>query len=156
MSISSKPVLSPINPTISAEQIARIEDAIRAAEQRTSGELRVHIEENRPAGQTALVRAVEVFHSLGMAKTAQRNGVLFYVATETRDFAVIGDAGIDQAVPAGFWDAVRDRVLAGFRESRYADGLADGIALAGEQLAHFFPYDGTTDQNELPDTVSHG
>ena len=145
-----------MNPTISDDQIARIENAVRAAERRTSGEVRVHIEEKRPAGQDALARAVEVFHSLGMAGTAQRNGVLFYVATETRNFAVIGDAGIDAAVPAGFWDDVRDRVLTDFRRAHYADGLVAGLALASEQLAHYFPHDPATDRNELPDSVSRG
>ncbi|MBC7447405.1 MAG: TPM domain-containing protein, partial [Hymenobacteraceae bacterium] len=118
-----------MNPTISDSQIARIEEAVRGAERLTSGEVRVHIEEKRPAGQDALTRAVEIFHSLSMAATAERNGVLFYVATETRNFAVIGDAGIDDAVPSGFWDAVRDRVLADFRDARYADGLVAGLAL---------------------------
>lgn len=145
-----------MNPTISDAQIHQIEEAVRAAERRTSGELRVHIEEIKPAGQTALERAVEVFRSLGMEKTTQRNGVLFYVATETRDFAVIGDAGIDKVVPPGFWQAVKDRVLTAFRQGHYADGLSTGIELAGEQLAQYFPYDATTDQNELPDTVSRG
>ncbi len=145
-----------MNPTISDAQIAQIEDAVRAAERRTSGEIRVHIEENRPAGQDALTRAVEVFGHLGMAQTAQRNGVLFYVATETRNFAVIGDAGIDAVVPAGFWDTVRDRVLAEFRRGQYAAGLVAGLSLAGEQLATYFPFDSTADHNELPDTVSRG
>lgn len=145
-----------MNPTISDEQLAQIEDAVRAAERRTSGELRVHIEENRPAGTTSLARAVEVFHQLEMDRTSQRNGVLFYVATETRDFAVIGDAGIDQAVPNGFWDEVKEVVLAHFRRAQYAQGLALGIERAGEQLSRYFPYDPTTDQNELPDTVSRG
>ncbi len=145
-----------MNPTISDAQIARIEEAVRAAERRTAGEVRVHIEEKRPPGQDALTRAVEVFESLGMTATAQRNGVLFYVATETRNFAVIGDAGIDAKVPAGFWDAVRDRVLADFSQGAYADGLVAGLALAGEQLAEYFPFDDTTDRNELPDTVSRG
>lgn len=145
-----------MNPTISDPQIAQIEDAVRAAERRTSGEVRVHIEEKRPAGQDALARAVEVFQALGMAGTAQRNGVLFYVATETRNFAVIGDAGIDAVVPAGFWDEVRDQVLAGFRRAQYAEGLVAGLTLAGEQLARYFPYDDAIDRNELPDTVSRG
>lgn len=145
-----------MNPTISDAQIARIEDAVRDAERRTSGEVRVHIEENRPAGREALARAIEVFHALAMHRTEQRNGVLFYVATETRNFAVIGDAGIDAVVPPGFWDGVRDRVLADFRHGRYAEGLVAGLALAGEQLARYFPYDAATDQNELPDTVSQG
>lgn len=145
-----------MNPTISDDQIARIEEAVRAAERRTSGEVRVHIEENRPPGQDALTRAVEVFRSLGMENTAQRNGVLFYVATETRNFAVIGDAGIDAVVPAGFWDNVRDQVLTDFRRAQYADGLVAGLALAGEQLARYFPFDAATDHNELPDTVSRG
>ena len=145
-----------MNPTISDGQIARIEEAVRGAERLTSGEVRVHIEENRPPGQDALTRAVEVFHALGMANTAQRNGVLFYVATETRNFAVIGDAGIDAVVPATFWNDVRDRVLAHFRRAEYADGLMAGLALAGEQLARYFPFDPANDQNELPDTVSRG
>ena len=145
-----------MNPTISDDQIARIEAAVQLAEQRTSGEIRVHIEEKRPAGQDALTRAVEVFHSLGMTGTAARNGVLFYVATETRNFAVIGDAGIDAVVPAGFWDGVRDRVLTDFKRAHYADGLVAGLALAAEQLARYFPFDAATDHNELPDTVSRG
>ena len=145
-----------MNPTISDAQIERIEDAVRAAELLTSGEVRVHIEEKRPAGQDALTRAVEVFHALGMDATAQRNGVLFYVATETRNFAVIGDSGIDAVVPPGFWDQVRDRVLTEFRRGQYADGLVAGLTLAGAQLARYFPFDPTTDRNELPDTVSRG
>ncbi len=145
-----------MNPTISDHQIARIEEAVRAAERRTSGEVRVHIEENRPAGVETLDRAVEVFHSLGMEKTAQRNGVLFYVATETRNFAIIGDQGIDAVVPTGFWDGVRDRVLTDFKRGHYANGLVAGLGLAAEQLARYFPFDATADQNELPDTVSRG
>ena len=51
-----------------------------------------------------LDRAAWVFKKLGMHKTAERNGVLFYLAVDDRKFAIIGDAGINAKVPAGFWD----------------------------------------------------
>jgi uncharacterized membrane protein len=145
-----------VNSPISDADIALIEDAVRAAERRTSGEVRVHIEAACPPERAPLARAVEVFEQLGMTATARRNGVLFYVALHTRNFAVVGDAGIDAVVPPGFWDAVRDRVLADFRQEQYAAGLAAGLALAGEQLARYFPFEAGTDANELPDTVSRG
>lgn len=52
--------------------------AIKQAEKDTSGEIRVHIE-NR-CKIDVLDRAADVFAQLKMHKTAQRNGVLVYVA----------------------------------------------------------------------------
>lgn len=137
----------------SPEQAKQIEKAIQSAEENTSGEIRVFIE-NRCKGE-ALVRAAKAFHRLGMDKTVLKNGVLFYVAARDKKFAVAGDAGIHKQVPADFWDAVRDAVLQKFSGNHFADGLCEGIAMAGIELKKYFPLS-STDKNELSNEVTFG
>jgi len=80
---------------------------------------------------------------------------LFYLAVNDRKFAILGDAGINAKVPADFWDETKEHVIARFKESRIADGLSEGIVMAGEQLKKHFPYQ-SDDVNELPDEISFG
>ncbi|RPD46267.1 TPM domain-containing protein [Hymenobacter sediminis] len=142
------------NP-ITPEQEAALVAAIRQAEMRTSGEIRVHLEDTCPTPEP-LDRAAQVFAELGMHRTAQRNGVLFYLAWQSRQFAVIGDAGINAAVPDDFWESAKESVLQLFRAEKYVAGLEQGIRLVGEQLRRYFPYDAATDKNELDDSISFG
>ncbi|NVO84774.1 TPM domain-containing protein [Hymenobacter terrestris] len=142
------------NP-LTPEQEAALVEAIRQAELRTSGEIRVHLEDSCPSPDP-LDRAAQVFADLGMHHTAQRNGVLFYLAWQSRQFAVIGDAGINSAVPDDFWEAAKENVLKHFRSEKYVLGLEAGIRLAGEQLQRYFPYNAATDNNELDDSISFG
>ena len=83
------------------------------------------------------------FLRLGMANTAARNGVLFYLATRDGRFAVFGDEGIHQRVGDPFWQELRDRMAERFR-SAFAHGLAEAIAAVGAHLAAAFPRSGTT------------
>jgi len=136
-----------------AEQQQQIIDAIKNAELATSGEIRVHIEGVCPNGDP-MARAVEVFEHLGMHRTREQNGVLFYVAVDDRKFAVIGDKGIDQKVPAHFWEDIKDTLRQQFALNQYAQGLSLGIARAGEQLQAYFPRP-TNDTNELSDDISY-
>lgn len=133
------------------EEEELIVNAIVAAEKNTSGEIRVHIESHHE--RPPLERAQEVFYLLEMNKTAARNGVLFYLATEDHNFAIIGDEGIDKAVENDFWDCTKDVVIGHFKESRFAQGLAEGILRAGNRLQKYFPY-ADDDANELPNEIS--
>jgi uncharacterized membrane protein len=90
-----------------------------------------------------------------MRKTSLRNGVLFFLGVNQRRFVVLGDDGINQKVPEGFWDSVRDIVQEHFRKGLFAEGLAEGIRRAGKQLATFFPCE-RGDINELPNAISYG
>jgi len=130
-----------------------IKTAIKNAELETSGEIRVHVE-NECDGDV-LDRTATVFEKLGMNKTKLRNGVLFYLAVKNRKFAIIGDAGINTEVPDDFWEIVKLRMLNHFREGRFSQGLIDGIDLTGIELRKFFPYQ-TNNVNELPDDISFG
>ena len=134
------------------EQQQQIIAAIRDAELATSGEIRVHVEATCP-DDDPIQRAIQVFGALGMHQTKEQNGVLFYLAVADRKFAVVGDKGIDQRVPAGFWDGTKDILRLHFAVNEYVTGLAEGIERAGQQLKQFFPR-ATDDANELPDDIS--
>jgi uncharacterized membrane protein len=135
------------------EQQANILDAIKEAEKETSGEIRVHIE-TRLSGDV-LDRASWIFKKIGMNRTEERNGVLFYLAVRNRKFAIIGDIGINTKVPEGFWDKIKGIMESDFREKRFSEGLAKGILMAGNQLKEHFPHL-VNDVNELPDEISFG
>lgn len=130
----------------------RILSAIKEAESHTSGEIRVRIE--KKGGKDPMAVARKAFEALGMRKTELHNGVLFVLITEERTFVILGDDGINKKVPADFWNKVKDIVLEDFRKGLFAEGLSEGIKLAGEQLSTFFPYQ-KADTNELPDAISY-
>ena len=138
---------------LNKEDKQRISEAIKAAELNTSGEIRVHVES--AVNEDVLDRAAYIFKTLNMHKTTERNGILFYLAQESRKFAILGDAGINAKVPANFWDCVKENMAANFADGKFADGLCEGIQFAGDQLKAHFPYQ-KDDINELTDEISFG
>ena len=137
----------------SSQQVKQIEVAIKSAEESTSGEIRVHIENRCKAD--AVECATAVFHKLGMHKTALRNGVMLYIAVRDKKFAVIGDQGIHQYVLEGFWDTVRDKMLAHFKQGNFTEGICEGVAMTGAELKKHFPHS-ASDKNELSNEVTFG
>jgi uncharacterized membrane protein len=132
---------------------ARIVRAIGEAEARSRGELRVHV--SARAVDDAQRAAERQFESLGMTQTAERNGVLLFVAPLSQSFAIVGDRGIHDCCGPEFWTEVAAAVEEDFRAGRYTDGIVKALARAGDVLArHFPPRPGSTDVNELPDTVT--
>ena len=131
----------------------RVIAAIGAAEAGTTGEIRVHIETLCPSDP--LQRAHVLLQSLGMTATAGRSGILIYIATTDRRFAVAGDTGVDAAVGGdSFWNAIRDSLAAHFSQGRYADGLCEAIEAIGTRLATAMPSSGGG-TNELSDNLSY-
>lgn len=137
----------------SAEEKKAIKGAVEEAEKNTSGEIRVHIENNCKG--EVLDRAAYLFKQLGMEKTELRNGVLFYLAINNRQFAILGDRGINVGVPEKFWDEIAQMMTENFKEGKFTEGLEQGILKAGEQLKEHFPYQ-KDDVNELSDEISFG
>ncbi len=137
----------------SKEDKHALKEAIMEAEKNTSGEIRLHID-NRCTGDV-LDCAAAWFARLNMHKTAQRNGVLFYLAVKDRKFAILGDGGINAVTPDDFWDKTKELMLGYFNEGKFADGLCEGIKMAGEILKDKFPYQ-KDDINELSDEISFG
>jgi uncharacterized membrane protein len=132
---------------------SQIIEAIRLAENRTNGEIRVHLEAH--CKKDPYERAREVFYQLHMHKTEARNGVLIYIAYDDHKLAILGDEGIHQKVGQDFWHAEKDVLVEHFRKNEYAAGLCKAIADAGEKLRTFFPK--TNDNtNELSNDISFG
>lgn len=138
-----------------AEEKERIVEAIRRAEQRTSGEVRLFIE-SKCKYVNALDRAKELFVELKMDKTAERNGTLVYIAMDSRQAAVFGDEGIHQKVGQKYWEDEITKMLRLFREHHLTDGICQCISDIGEALYYYFPYNSETDKNELPDDIVFG
>ena len=133
------------------EEQQRIRTAVEDAEKHTSGQLRVCIE--KTCSENVLDRAAKYFHQLDMHKTRLRNGVLIYVATVDRKFAIIGDAGINKVVPDNFWDDTRDDMLKHFKYGNIVEGIVTGLAISGEHLQKYFPHQ-TDGDNELSDDIA--
>ncbi len=139
----------------SADENARIVDAIRATEQATSGEIRVYIE-SRCRFVDPLDRAAEIFWNLKMDHTAHHNSVLLYVAMRDHQFAIFADKGIHEKLGNEFWQKEVEQMGRHFRENHYTDALVLVINDIGAALQTHFPYDGRTDKNELPDDIVFG
>jgi uncharacterized membrane protein len=132
--------------------VARVEAAIRAAERRTSGEVRVALSrwyfwgDVRRAGE-------RIFSRLHMERTRERNGVLIFVAPWRRRFVILGDVGIHQRVSSTFWQDIAAPLEKGFRAGDLTGALERAIAEIGNRLAELFPYDPLHDLPELSDDV---
>jgi len=130
-----------------------MEQAIRAAESSTSAEIRVHIEDKLAVD--ARDRAAFIFEKLGMHATDARNGVLVYIAVESRKFAIIGDVGIHQFVQDAYWESCAEILTEHFKRAEFKGGIVSVIAHIAQPLSIHFPRK-NNDQNELSDTISFG
>jgi uncharacterized membrane protein len=133
------------------EQQEQIRDAIKEAEKETSGEIRVHIETSFKGN--LLDRASWIFKKIGMHTTDDHNGVLFYLAVRNKEFAIIGDSGINSKVQKNFWDNIKGVLQKHFKSEKFTEGLIEGILLAGNQLKEHFPHM-KDDINKLTDEIS--
>lgn len=128
----------------------RIADAIRAAESKTSGEIRVVVAHRDIADPVAAARAE--FTRLKMHETKERNGVLILIAPRSQKFAVVGDRGVHETCGDAFWVAVAAHMSDLCKTGHFTQALVHGITKAGELLAEHFPRRGD-DRNELDDGV---
>lgn len=136
---------------LTKEQQSLIRNAIIEAEESTSGEIRVHIETGIEG--EVLDRAAWIFEKIGMHKTKDKNGVLFYLALNNKKFAIIGDGGVNAKVPEDFWNEVKIKLEKNFSNKKFTEGLAEGILMTGLKLKEYFPRE-KIDINELPDDIS--
>ena len=139
----------------SAEEEAKILDAIRIAEKETSGEVRLFVE-SKCRFVDPLDRAAEIFLQLKMNETVNRNAVLVYIATVHHQLAVFADEGIYKKAGQQFWNNAVRSMISEFKNDNYAEGITEVINKTGQLLNTHFPYDASTDKNELPDDIVFG
>ncbi|MFH1497232.1 MAG: TPM domain-containing protein [Verrucomicrobiota bacterium] len=128
----------------------KIAASIAAAEARTSGEIRVMV--THKAAPEPVTRAEQAFVRLGMADTAERNGVLIFVAPASQTFAVIGDHGVHRECGPAFWTELAAAMTGDFKAGDHTAAIIKGITRAGDLLATRFPRR-ADDKNELSNQV---
>ncbi|MFT4092724.1 MAG: TPM domain-containing protein [Niabella sp.] len=140
---------------LSEQEKEQVVNAIRLAESRTSGEIRVYMESHCKY-VSAIDRAAEIFFNLQMDKTSDRNAVLLYIAVKDHQMAIFGDEGIYSKTGKSYWENLVNRILQHFNKDDFAAGISEYIHEIGEGLHAFFPYNSVTDHNELPDDIVFG
>jgi len=139
----------------SKEEKEKIRAAIEEAEEKTTGEIRVFVE-HFCKHHDAIDRAREVFHSLKMNETINKNAILLYLALQHKRLAIYADEGIYKKVDKGFWEEALHKMQEHFKHENYAAGILDVIQIIGEALAEHFPANGETMKNNLPDELVFG
>jgi uncharacterized membrane protein len=132
----------------------RIVEAIRQAESKTSGEIRVYIQRGKLNLDPLLV-AQKKFQQLGMYKTSERNAVLIFVAPRAHKFAVVGDKAIHEKCGEEFWWGVVDSMRPHFQNEKFSRAIVESIEEIGKLLAAHFPKV-SANANELPDQIVEG
>jgi uncharacterized membrane protein len=130
----------PTNPKkfLSEAESARIHSAIKEAESKTSGEIKVVIARHCWGKMEA--KAAKIFRELGLYKTKERNCVLILFIVTNREFLIHGDQGIHERVGQGFWGDIRDKMAAAFKQDEFGEGISQGVCLIGERLSQYFPH----------------
>ena len=132
----------------------RIIEAIRGAESKTSGEIRVYIQRGKFETDPVML-AQKKFQRLGMYKTRERNAVLIFVAPRAHKFAVVGDQAIHEKCGERFWQHVVDGMRVHFQNEKFSHALTEAINEVGKVLATHFPRT-SANANELPDEIIEG
>jgi uncharacterized membrane protein len=132
----------------------RIVSAIRAAESKTSGEIRVYIQRGK-LKTDPLISAQKKFRRLRMDKTSERNAVLIFIAPRAHKFAVVGDKTIHEKCGEQFWQQVVDGMREHLQKEKFSRAVVEGIEEVGKLLGTHFPRTATS-SNELPDEIVEG
>lgn len=140
-----------MNQFLTDTEMASLVEAIKIAEDHSSGEIRVHIDST--AEDDFAKKAFAIFRSLDMHHTKERNAVLFYVNFEQHYLTIIGDEGIHKKVKQQFWDTLHDEITSQFAKENYYEGLKEAILKTGLELKKYFPVDGEN-INELSNDIS--
>ncbi|RZK45422.1 MAG: TPM domain-containing protein [Pedobacter sp.] len=116
---------------LSSSEKEKVIAAIKTAEMRTSGEIRVYIESR--------CKYVDI-----------------YVAVKDQQMAILGDEWIHRKVGEQFWNAEISKMRRHFQMEHYMDALVLVIEDVGHALDDHFPFDQKSDKNELPDDIVFG
>jgi len=97
-------------------------------------------------------RALVAFYQQGLYRTEHGTGILIFISLLERKVWILGDRGINEKIPPGYWQSLADELAGGIRSGRAADTLCHVIAECGSELARHFPRR-LDDRNELPDDI---
>lgn len=97
-------------------------------------------------------RALIGFYENGLYRTEGETGILIFISLLEHKVWILGDRGINEKIPPGFWDTAAHQLATGIKAGKGADALCAVIEGCGGELARHFPrrHD---DINELPNEI---
>lgn len=116
---------------------ARIERAIREAEENTTGHIVVRVVPDR--GLDAFARAREEFEQAGLHRHKERNVALVLVAPRARRYAVVGDRALHERVGDAFWQGLVAEMQPYFAGGKITDAVLYAVGRIGSELHTHFP-----------------
>jgi uncharacterized membrane protein len=148
-------VVNLVKTFLSKQDLADVADAIKDAERRTAGEIRVAIRQKRSKKEKAFSveqLARHEFVHLGMTKTKERTGILIFIVLEAREFFILADEHINEKVAPRSWESVAQTMAAQFAKREFRVGILNAVRSVGDHLATHFPSK-PGDKNELSNKV---
>lgn len=139
-----------MNPLLSAEDEARLMDAIREVESRTSAEIRICITPKRIWRHQR--HAWRIFERAGMRQTRHRNAALIVMMPRVKQIVVIGDSGLDAIVGQDYWRETVDAMVRRMHSEGALAALLVGLRRLGDTLASHWPRE-ADNPNELADDL---
>jgi len=135
---------------LSETESARINSAIKDAESKTSGEIKLVIA--RHCWGKIETKAAKIFRQLDLGRTNERNCVLILFIVTNHEFIIHGDQGIHEKVGQEFWDDIRDKMADALKRDEFSEGISQGVFLIGEKLSRYFPHQ-HDDIDEISDEI---
>ena len=83
--------------------------------------------------------AMEQFMIRGVAHKNERTGVLIFVSVAEHFAEIIADAGINEKVAAGTWQAIVDQLTKDIGNGQSVEGFVRAVEAVGRELARHFP-----------------
>ncbi len=112
--------------------------AIRNAQARTTGEIRVHLSRSW-LDRDVFNRASKIFVRFGMGKTRHQNAVLIYLNLRKKTFAILGDRGIHEKVGQNYWKELSRHLAEDLASTHFENALATAVLTIGATLEKYFP-----------------
>jgi uncharacterized membrane protein len=139
-----------------ADLLDAMAQAISEGERRHLGEVRFAVESRLApgavwSGLTARQRAHQVFAQLGVWDTEHNTGVLIYVLLAERRIEIVADRGLAARVDPEEWSGICSQMREEFSAGHWREGSLAGIAQVHALAEAYFPSDGRTNPDELPD-----
>ncbi len=132
------------------DELKQIEEEVSKAEQKTSAELLVLIEDEYEGDTRKL--AESEFVRLNVGDTQKKNGVLILIVVSQHKFEILADEGILANVGENVTDKPRNVMQDHFRQGRFLEGLLKAVDQITDELKKYYPI-GPDDINELPNLV---
>ena len=97
-------------------------------------------------------RALASFVNARLTETADRNGVLIFIALFERRVEILADRGLNEKLPRKFWDERVAEIIQGVHNGTPIEALCHAIYAIGGVMGEHFPKS-SRDGNELSDEL---